>query len=237
MSTVGIEYLGDRVLLLRFGESIDIALNARVHACAQLIRAARLPGLRDLVPAYASLAVHYDPGAWQAGDVGQAPGLRLAALLSALVDDADFSEAAAASGCVEVPVCYARDFALDLGEIVRHTGLPRAEVVARHTGGDYRVAMLGFAPGFPYLLGLDPALHTPRRANPRTQVPAGSVAIGGAQTGIYPHALPGGWQILGRTPLRLFDPARTPSALLGAAQRVRFRAIDADEFSALSAPP
>jgi allophanate hydrolase subunit 1 len=135
---------------------------------------------------------------------------------------------------VEIPVCYGGEHGPDLDAVAAHAGLSRDEVVARHAGAGYTVAMLGFAPGFPYLLGLDPALHVPRRANPRTRVPSGSVAIGGAQTGIYPRELPGGWHLIGRTPRALFDPARNPPCLLAPGDRVRFRTITADEFAPLA---
>ncbi|WIG55610.1 MAG: Allophanate hydrolase 2 subunit 1 [Rhodanobacteraceae bacterium] len=132
-----------------------------------------------------------------------------------------------------IPVCYGGDCGPDIDAIAEHAGLVRDEVIARHAAAEYTVAMLGFAPGFPYLLGLDAALHVPRRATPRTRVPAGSVAIGGAQTGIYPCELPGGWHLIGRTPLALFDPRRDPPCLLAPGDRVRFRAIDAGEFARL----
>jgi KipI family sensor histidine kinase inhibitor len=156
--------------------------------------------------------------------------------LSALVADvaAPASAARADGNVVDVPVCYERAFAPDLHDVAAASGLDAATVVARHCSTTYRVAMLGFAPGFPYLFGLDPALHTPRRASPRTRVPAGSVAIGGAQTGIYPRELPGGWNLIGRTPLRLFAAERDPPALFAPGQHVRFRAIDAREFATLS---
>jgi KipI family sensor histidine kinase inhibitor len=128
---------------------------------------------------------------------------------------------------VEIPVCYGGDFGPDLDALASHAKLTAADVIARHTAATYTVAMLGFAPGFPYLFGLDPALEMPRRASPRTRVPAGSVAIGGAQTGIYPSELPGGWQLIGRTPLALFDAQRDPPSLLMPGDRVRFVAIDA----------
>jgi KipI family sensor histidine kinase inhibitor len=132
-------------------------------------------------------------------------------------------------------VCYGGEFGPDLGAVATHAGVDEQAVIDAHANGDYRVAMLGFMPGFPYLLGLDKALHTPRRESPRTRVPAGSVAIGGAQTGIYPRELPGGWQLIGRTPLVLFDPTREQPALLQPGQRVRFRAIEAGgEFAALA---
>jgi KipI family sensor histidine kinase inhibitor len=131
---------------------------------------------------------------------------------------------------VEIAVRYGGADGPDLERVAAHAGLSAGEVVARHAASDYTVAMLGFAPGFPYLLGLDAALHVPRRANPRTRVPAGSVAIGGAQTGIYPRELPGGWNLIGCTPLTLFDPCRDQPCLLAPGDRVRFHAIGAAEF-------
>ncbi len=230
-----IEWLGDGALLLCLGDRIDAALNARVHALAQALRDAALAGVVDIVPGYASIAVRYDARAWSDPVSMQAPGERLAAYLSIFVDNFTFSATLDDAPVVEIPVCYGGEFGPDLDAVAAHAQLDAASVIARHADAAYRVAMLGFAPGFPYLLGLDAALHMPRRAQPRTRVAAGSVAIGGAQTGIYPRTLPGGWQIIGRTPLRLFDPARTPPALLAPGQCVRFRAIDAAAFAALHA--
>lgn len=142
-------------------------------------------------------------------------------------------EAHVSSRVIELPICYDDEYGPDLDEIARHTRLNRDEVIARHLGGEYLVAMLGFSPGFPYLRGLPPELATPRRATPRLQIPAGSVGIAGSQTGIYPQATPGGWQLLGRIPARLFTLDQSPPALLQAGDRVRFRRIDAAEFAAL----
>jgi KipI family sensor histidine kinase inhibitor len=130
-------------------------------------------------------------------------------------------------------VLYGGEHGSDLESSASELGLSPAELIARHTAGDYTVAMIGFAPGFPYLSGLDPALALPRLATPRARVAAGSVAIGGAQTGIYPRESPGGWRVLGRTPWVLFDPDRQPPTRLLPGDRVRFRAIDADEFARL----
>ncbi|HEY0178671.1 MAG TPA: 5-oxoprolinase subunit PxpB [Dokdonella sp.] len=224
-----IEPLGETCLLLRFGDGVDAALNARVHAAAELLRRSELPGLVDLVPAYATLALHYDALFWS-GRRGVLPWRHLADALGALFAAPPPLAGDAAS--VEIPVRYGGADGPDLDALARHCGLAPDELVARHAGGDYRVAMLGFAPGFPYLLGLDPALHAPRRATPRTRVPRGSVAIGGAQTGIYPAELPGGWHLIGRTSLTLFDLARDPPALLAPGDRVRFRAVGADELAA-----
>lgn len=227
-----VEPVGETMLLLRFGDQVDIEVNARVHAAAETLRRVEMPGLVDVVPAYATLALHYDAAFW-AGRDGEPPWKHLAGTLEVVFA----TTAPADTGsdrCIEIPVCYGGEHGSDLDAVAAHAGLDADAVIARHSAADYRVAMLGFAPGFPYLLGLDPALHMPRRAQPRTRVPAGSVAIGGAQTGIYPSALPGGWQLIGRTPLRLFDAGRETPSLLLPGDRVRFRAIDATEFAQLA---
>lgn len=226
-----LEALGDAAWLLRWGETIDARLNTRVHAAAARIAAQGWPWVEDLVPAYASLAVFVDRA--QAASAG----LRFADVETCLHHlfaegsiDAEASEAAAApfgdqAAIIDVPVHYGGEFGPDLAAVAAETGLDEAEVIARHSGAVYRVAMLGFAPGFPYLLGLDPALTVARLATPRLRVPAGSVAIAGAQTGIYPNDGPGGWRLLGRTPLRLFDPRRQPPCLFAPGQRLRFIAV------------
>lgn len=233
---LSIEVLAEDTLLLRAGDRIDPAINARVHALAAVLRDARLPGITDLAPAYATLLLRFDPAAWRSPDPKDPrPHERLAAALRALEPGADPTngndQVPPGSACtIEIPVCYGGDCGPDLAAVAEHAGTDPDGIVARHTARTYTVAMLGFAPGFPYLLGLDPTLHVPRRATPRTRVPAGSVAIGGAQTGIYPRELPGGWNLIGRTPLTLFDPGREPPCLLGPGDRVRFRAIDAEAF-------
>jgi KipI family sensor histidine kinase inhibitor len=240
MSPLRVDPLGDAALLIQLGYRIDVELNARAIAIAATLRRAALPGVIDVAPAYASVCVRYDPLAWFDARDARAPYERIAERIGTFVQaqvvscTQSLSPDTGGQVCIEVPVCYAGDFGPDLDAVARHAGLDADAVVGRHSGAEYRVAMLGFAPGFAYLLGLDAALHTPRRATPRTRVPAGSVAIGGAQTGIYPRELPGGWQIIGRTPLTLFDPARDPPAALAPGQHVRFRAIDAHEFAALA---
>lgn len=236
MNEVRIEPLGEDALLLRFDQRIDAASNARVHAIAAVIERARPHWLRELVPAYASLALQVD-----ADDADDDPLQRardwLTSLLSSLpsAEDGDaLSAATDASPPLDVPVCYGGEHGPDLADVAAASGLAIDEVVRRHGAGVYTVAMLGFAPGFPYLLGLDPALATPRLETPRTRVAAGSVGIGGAQTGIYPREGPGGWRIVGRTPLSLFDAVRTPPCLLAPGQRLRFVAIDAGEFARLA---
>ena len=231
-----VEPMGDLALLLHAGEGLDDATSARVHAASAALAAARLPGLVDLVPAYASLLLRFDPFVWGDAAAAQTPSARCAEAALSVLDHAQRGGAAARlpARTLEIPVCYGGEFGPDLAELAAHAGLEVRAAVALHSGADYRVAMLGFAPGFPYLLGLPAALHAPRRATPRTRVPAGSVAIGGAQTGIYPRELPGGWQLIGRTPLRLFDPMRAEPALLAPGDRVRLRPIDAAAFDALA---
>ena len=224
------EPLGESTLLVRFGSRIDPSLNTRVHATVAALSAARLAGVDDIVPAYASLALHYRPAAWEAG--GGSAWRNLADAVDAVLAHAP-ALVTAPERTVEIPVRYGGADGPDLDALAARLRLPPTELVERHARGEYRVAMIGFAPGFPYLLGLDPALHAPRLANPRLRVPRGSVAIGGAQTGIYPSVLPGGWQLIGRTPLVLFDAARDPACLLAAGDAVRFRAIDDAEFARL----
>jgi KipI family sensor histidine kinase inhibitor len=232
MMDFAIEPLAEDALLLRFGDGIDMDINARVHAAARALRAARLAGIIDIAPAYATLLVRFD---WRDGDALPEAitktldrGFRQGGELGATVSGKSPAQH------VEIPVCYGGEYGPDLDAIVQRAGMTPDQVIACHSTAAYTVAMLGFAPGFPYLLGLDPALHVPRRAHPRTRVPAGSVAIGGAQTGIYPRELPGGWNLIGRTPLALFDPKHEPPCLLAPGDRVRFRAIDADEFRQLA---
>lgn len=225
-----VESLGQDTVLLHFGQGLDLAANARVHAAAALIRAAGLPGVVELVPAFASLAVQFDATAWSGGD--ELPSTNLLRALETLVDQPLPPEATAAA-TQEIPVCYGGDHGPDLADVAERLGLSCGDVIRRHAAAEYRVAMLGFSPGFPYLLGLDPRLQLARRDSPRTHVPAGSVAIGGAQTGIYPRELPGGWHLIGQTPLRLFDLARSPPNAVSVGARLRFRAIDAEEFAAL----
>jgi len=230
VNAAAIEPLGDSALLIRLGARIDIDVNRHALAVAAALRDADLPGVIDMAPAYASVCVRYAPLAWLEGT--PSPFENIARRLRAFVDDVSVANVIDALPAIEIPVCYGGEHGPDLDAVAQHAQLSREEFSARHAGADYHVAMLGFAPGFPYLLGLDATLHVPRRANPRTRVPAGSVAIGGAQTGIYPRELPGGWQLIGRTPLTLFDVGRSPPALLAPGRRVRLRAIAADEFAA-----
>ena len=224
LADIQLEPLAENAWLLRFGETIDAAVNARVHAAARRLQE-QLPEV-ECVPAYASLLLRFDEAASRSMDAWRN------VITEALIDapaDADITRE------LTLPVWYGGEAGIDLVDVAAHAQLTPDEVVRRHTAATYRVAMLGFAPGFPYLLGLDSVLAMPRRSSPRTHVPAGSVAIGGLQTGIYPQALPGGWQLIGRTPVRLFDLSASSPSLLQPGDQVRFRAIDEHEYHRLTA--
>lgn len=209
-----IEALGDRAILVRLAERIDVALNRRVHAAAAALR--RWPEFSDVVPAYASLALHLAPGTWLEAPLLQRLREHLPAALAPLHD-----------GLADGPtIALAVVFdGADLATVAATHGLAEATLIDRLCRAEYQVAMLGFLPGFPYLLGLDPDLALPRRAQPRTVVPANTLALGGAQLGIYPCASPGGWHLLGRLSTRLFEPERAAPALLTAGDRVRLHAV------------
>jgi KipI family sensor histidine kinase inhibitor len=218
-----LHWLGDSALLVSFGSRIDPALSARTLAAATRLAAARLPGIIDVVPAYASVALVLHP---------DAEPDRLEARVKALLRERDAPVPVLRARRVLIPVSYGGRHGADLGAVAAYAGLSEAEAIERHAGTDYRVAMIGFKPGFPYLLGLDPALAMPRRATPRASVPAGSVAIGGPQTGIYPGESPGGWQLIGRTAVRLFDPAQERPSLLAPGDRVRFVPVAPERLAA-----
>ena len=224
--------LGDRALLIHLGTTIDDATHRRVRAVSARLASRQVPGLVELVPAFASVAVHYDPARVPNeatnGGAARSPYVRFAEAVTAALADLE-DEPIPPARTVEISVRYGGDDGPDLGLVAAAHGLSLEEVVRLHTGATYRVYMLGFAPGFPYMGGLPDSLMTPRRDEPRTAVPAGSVGIGGSQTGIYPLTTPGGWQIIGRTSLTLFDPQRTPPTLLAIGDAVRFRAVGPNE--------
>ncbi len=225
--------LGDAAVVLELGQAIAPATHQLLQAFAQALAQHPLPGLREVVPAFTTLTVYYDP--WvlsQASEI--VPYEQVASYLLGLLPAAQAALADYVPGpLVEIPVCYGGDFGPDLGLVASHAQLAPAEVIARHAQPEYLVYMVGFAPGFPYLGGLDAGLATPRRPTPRPLVPAGAVGIAGAQTGIYSLPTPGGWQLIGRTPLRLFDPGRARPSLLQAGDRLRFVPISEAEFQRL----
>lgn len=216
--------LGDSGLLLRWPQRIDVSINSVVQQLAKDLQTTPLPGIVDVIPAYASLALLADPRWLAQEDRGiNALITQLEARLDVLAQDAPIS-----ARHITIPVCYGGASGPDLDELAAHCGLSADEVVRRHVAAEYRVAMLGFLPGFPYLLGLDEKLAMPRMPTPRVRVPAGSVAIGGAQTGIYPRESPGGWRIIGHTSAILFDEKSPSPTLLLPGDRVTFRAVNKD---------
>ncbi len=227
--------LGDAAVVLEFGQAIAPATHHLIRAFAQLLTQHPPPGLREVVPAFTTLTVYYDPWALR-HNRAELPYEQVVSALQGLLPAAQAAATVAVPGpLVEVPVCYGGDHGPDLELVARHAQLSPAEVIARHAAPDYLVYMVGFAPGFPYLGGLDARLATPRRAEPRPLVPAGAVGIAGAQTGVYSLPTPGGWQLIGRTPRRLFDPARTPPSLVQAGDRLRFVPVSVVEFARLNA--
>lgn len=231
---IRLEPLGDSAVTVRFGETIDPAVHRRVIGLASLLEHAPVPGITDVVPAFASLTAHYDPIALHklhgsaVREEGGCYGYVSKVLAELLLAGGD--EAATPSRLLDIPVCYGGDLGPDLGEVAAYHGLTEDEVIAIHASGSYTVFMIGFAPGFPYLGGLSPHIATPRRATPRLAIPAGSVAIGGGQTGVYPLETPGGWHIIGRTPVRLFRPEQPIPSFLRAGDRVRFRPMTREAF-------
>nr|WP_277881481.1 5-oxoprolinase subunit PxpB [Hymenobacter cyanobacteriorum] len=222
--------MGDAAVVLEFGSAISPATHAAIAAFSARLAARPFVGLREAVPAFTTLTVYYDP--WRASEHGRHPEPyeRVATQLQLLLAETPATAATAAAQVVEIPVCYGGAFGPDLAFVAQHSGLSLEEVIALHTAPEYLVHMIGFAPGFPYLGGLDARLATPRRPQPRPLVAAGAVGIAGPQTGIYSLPTPGGWQLIGRTPLRLFNPEWAAPSRLRAGQRLRLVAISEEEF-------
>ncbi len=229
---MGVRYLscGDTAFSVEFGTTIEPAINAKVmglHAAIKAEAAAgRLPGVVETVPSFRALLVHYDPLSTSRSALEPA--------IDALV--AQGRSATAVGRRWRIPCCYDDPaFAPDLPEVAERTQLTAKQVIARHSGADFTVYVVGFMPGFPFMGGLPKELELPRRKQPRVAVPQSSVAIALVMTGIYPWESPGGWHLIGRTPLRMFDPRRAQPSLFGPADRVRFRPIGRAEFDALAA--
>ena len=212
---LGLHPLGQAALTVELGDRISPAINARVHALHADLTATPLPGLIECVPAYRSLTLHYDPLLLSLDELADAVTQRMAHLKE--------SSAHSHQRLHVIPVTYGGEFGPDLQAVAEQVGLTPEQVIFEHSRMTYRVYMLGFSPGFPYLGRTSARLDVARLSTPRTRVPAGSVAIAGRQTGIYPSSTPGGWRLLGRTGWRFFDPTRTPPARLQPGDQVRFR--------------
>ena len=235
--------LGDSALIVRVREGFEDAPDQTLTEVLRTFRRlqhAAIPGVIELAPAYTTVAVFFDPMvvANAAPNPDEAFNWLTERVREVVAAGADrgrrVRSARSDARLVEIPVCYDPEFALDLDDVASQAKLTPTKVVDLHSRAEYRVSCIGFVPGFPFLAGLPNELATPRRATPRKEIPPGSVAIGGAQTGIYPLRSPGGWNVIGRTPSRLFDPEKSPPAFLRAGDRVRFRAITREEFEALA---
>ncbi|MFD2699272.1 5-oxoprolinase subunit PxpB [Paenibacillus shunpengii] len=239
--------MGDSAILIEFDQRIDLDIHEQVRTCLIQLEAQAFPGMLECVPAFASITVHYDPivvmrdtsGAFKhepsydegPGPSGKyvSPSQRVRSYVAALIGKPTplYREEPRS---ITIPVWYGGEAGPDLEEVSRHSGLSAEEVIREHTAPEYTVYMIGFSPGFPYLGGMKSSIAVPRRVTPRLQVPAGSVGIGGGQTGVYSQSTPGGWQIIGRTPLSLFNPMEKEPSLLQAGDRVKFRAITEKEY-------
>lgn len=221
--------LGDSALLIDFADEsseLDALLDRALFSSAALENA-NIPGVREITSAYQSVALFFDAGSVNASIEENIREIISTAHVKRAIPDRE----------VHIPVCYDQDFALDSRHVASETNLPIEQIIEIHSSTEFTVACIGFMPGFPYLAGLPQELHVPRLATPRTTVPAGSVAIANAQAGIYPFESPGGWNIIGRTPLVLFDPNRAHSpTLFATGDRVRFRKISREDFNAMTVP-
>lgn len=221
--------LGDSAITVQFGDSIDEATHGKVRAFSAYLERHPFPGFVEQVPAFTTLTIYYNP--WVLSEQGlYNPYTRVTEQLQHMLKVAREYGKSAKPRVVEIPVCYNGSFGPDLEYVARYNKLTPQEVIASHARGKYLVYMIGFAPGFPYLGGMSKKLATPRKQQPRARIPAGTVGIAGNQTGIYPIETPGGWQLIGRTPLRLFDPDRAQPSLLQAGDLVRFVPISEEEY-------
>jgi KipI family sensor histidine kinase inhibitor len=217
---------GDSTLVLQLGDTIDPIVNARVIALAAAAREAGWAGVRDIVPTFRSVAVAFDPVRADAARIA-ADLEHLARVVEPIVEDRE---------PLAIPVCYGGDLGPDLDALSHGAGCRREDVVDLHASVTYRVYMLGFVPGFAYMGVVDSRIRASRHTAPRVRVPAGSVGIAGAQTAIYPMETPGGWQIIGRTPVAVCDLARAEPFLFRAGDRVRFEPIDRETFEGMARP-
>jgi KipI family sensor histidine kinase inhibitor len=215
---------GDQGLLVEYGDAIDLAVNHKVRAMAIALGAELPEGVIEVIPTYRSLLIVYDP-------LKTAPQI-LKEILIALEQRLPDIQIPPPK-TVEIPVCYGDEFGPDIEFVAKVHGLSVEEVVRQHCEPLYPIYMIGFTPGFPFLGGLPETLHTPRLETPRTLVPEGSVGIANNQTGMYPVASPGGWQLIGRTPLKLFAPERPDPFLYQAGDCIKFKAISRDEYARL----
>jgi inhibitor of KinA len=213
--------LGDSAVIIQFGSQISLDIHRMVNACAARLEKEPFPGMVEIVPAFTTVTVYYDPLQLSFREVCSA--------LEPIVTDLDDIKTNTPR-IVEIPVCYGGEFGPDLLFVAEHNGLTAEEVIQIHSSGEYLVYMIGFAPGFPYLGGMSERIGAPRRQVPRLSIPAGTVGIAGMQTGVYPIETPGGWQMIGRTPVPLFRPTHSTPSLLQSGDIVHFHPISQKEF-------
>lgn len=219
--------VGDCAISIDFGQVIDPKINRHIRQTIERIQELNLEGIIELVPTYCALLIQYDAMLYSYSDICN--------LMEPLLEPSATDDANERVTVIEIPTVYGGEFGPDLGFVASHNNLSEDEVVSIHSGTDYLVYMLGFIPGFTYLGGMDPRIATPRLSSPRTLIPAGSVGIAGEQTGTYPSDSPGGWQIIGRTPVTMYDMSKEQAALLSAGDYVRYVPIDEAEYNRIKA--
>jgi inhibitor of KinA len=228
--------LGDSAIIVKLGETVDPETHRKVSVFSDYLAAHPFAGMVEYIPAFTSVTVVYDPvqiflSEHQdlRGEAFRYPFDSVETLLKQMLEGIQ-EGTAAEPRIVDIPVCYGGEFGVDLEHVAQMNGLTADEVIEIHAGGQYLVYMLGFAPGFPYLGGMDKRIAAPRKETPRLAIPAGTVGIAGEQTGVYPIETPGGWQLIGRTPLSLFLPDKQPPTLLEAGNVIRFYPISRKEY-------
>jgi inhibitor of KinA len=219
-----IKPIGDQGFLVEFEQEISPIIHSKIIYLYRTLKASKLSNQLELVPSYSSLLVLFHPFLVSYKKLEKQ-------IYQSMKDYRN--EEKQQGQLFHIPVCYEADFGQDMETVCKHTGYTREEIIGLHTAPQYLIYMLGFLPGFPYLGGLDKTLNTPRLANPRTKIPAGSVGIGGAQTGIYPLESPGGWQLIGRTPVKTYDANRYDPILFKAGDSISFVSITKQEFERL----
>lgn len=219
--------VGDCAISIDFGQVIDPKINRHIRQTIERIQELKLDGITELVPTYCALLIQYDAMLYSYSDICN--------LMEPLLEPSATDDANERVTVIEIPTVYGGEFGPDLGFVASHNNLSEDEVVSIHSGTDYLVYMLGFIPGFTYLGGMDPRIATPRLSSPRTLIPAGSVGIAGEQTGTYPSDSPGGWQIIGRTPVTMYDMSKEQAALLSAGDYVRYVPIDEADYNRIKA--
>lgn len=221
MKNIKILTAGDSALLVEFGKEINEDINRKITAVVKMIKEQRIEGIVELIPSFCALVIQYDPRVISYDEMKN----RVKGIL-----ELDITLGENGKRIFEIPVCYGGEFGPDIETIAQNAGLSVEEVIQIHSSRDYLIYMLGFLPGFCYLGGLDERIHTPRLTNPRLKINAGSVGIGGSQTGIYPLDSPGGWQLMGMTPVKTYDPDREVPILLEAGDYIRFIPVDEEEY-------